>query len=159
MASQAKQSTPKTKASPKTNGADEMGTANAIFAEGLTDMAASSAVGLNSAVDVAVAGLCQSYTHALSMAFHNAIADQQRRNILGQAATKKAVDEILKTEPKDFEERLTQLKKGLDVLGVSDTASMDTYKELSSGFNESMEAFSALRDKLEEKKTSLKKAS
>lgn len=159
MASQTKSSTPNSKVSPKKRDADEISTANTIFAEGLSDMAASSAVGLNSAVDVAVAGLCQSYTHALSMAFHNAIADQQRRNILGQAATKKAVDEILKTEPKDFEERLTQLKKGLDVLGVSDTASMNAYKELSDGFNESMEAFSALRDKLEDKKQPLKKAS
>ncbi|MEX0299096.1 MAG: RebB family R body protein [Kordiimonas sp.] len=159
MASQTKSSTPSSKASPKKGDADEISTANAIFAEGLSDMAASSAVGLNSAVDVAVAGLCQSYTHALSMAFHNAVADQQRRNILGQAATKKAVDEILKTEPKDFEERLTQLKKGLDVLGVSDTASMNAYKELSDGFNESMKAFSALRDKLEDKKQPLKKAS
>lgn len=129
-----------------------------VFTESLAAIAASAAVDMESAADVAVAGLCQSYTHALSIAFHNAVLSQQRRNIVGQAAVQRAVKAIMETDPKDFEERLQQLKKGLDVLGVSGKTDMDTYNQLTAGFKESIEVMVNLRDQIFDKSTAADQA-
>lgn len=144
-----------TKGKTAANGAPKNGkttSPEAVFAQGLLEMAGSSAVGVGSAVDVAIAGLCQSYTHALSLAFHDAVLDQQRRNILGQAALSRAVEEIQTADAKDFEDRLKKLKKGLDTLGVPEDSDMNAYAQLSSNFKEAMKNLTALKDELNGKK-------
>lgn len=84
--------------------------------------------------DVAIAALCQSYAHALSMAFHDAVLQQQRRSALGQAALARAVEQIQSADASEFEEKLMQLQKGLDAVGAGSADSMTVFGDLATQF-------------------------
>ncbi|WP_262689414.1 RebB family R body protein [Kordiimonas aestuarii] len=100
------------------------------------------------AVDVALGALCQSYSHALSLAFHDAVTERQRRSALVQAALAHAVEEISVTKPDDFEGRMTQLKAGLDVLDAPNGKDMAAYAGITREFKDAAEQLMKLRDQL-----------
>lgn len=93
-----------------------------------------SANGGDAHTDVAIASLCQSYAHALSIAFHDAVQQQQRRSALAQAALALAIEQIQAAESGDFEEKLAQLKKGLDVVGGASGDDMTVFSDLADQF-------------------------
>lgn len=98
--------------------------------------------------DVAIASLCQSYAHTLSLAFHDIVLNQQRRAALGQAALARAIEQVQSAEPKDFEEKLSQLRKGLDVLGVAGTNDMEDFTAMSKQFVDAANELIAVKEKL-----------
>jgi len=98
--------------------------------------------------DVAIASLCQSYAHTLSLAFHDIVLNQQRRSALGQAALARAIEQIQTAEPKHFEEKLGQLRKGLDVLGVSGSNDMEDFTAMSQQFVDAANQLVAVREKM-----------
>ncbi|MCK0069634.1 RebB family R body protein [Kordiimonas laminariae] len=118
--------------------------AQAQFAE----LAGSIATG-EGAADLALSSLCQSYAHALSLAFHDAVLNQQRRSALGQAAVARAAETIQDAKPEDFETQLSQLVKGLDALGVSASREMETFMGLSKQFSIATEQLMQVRQMTE----------
>ena len=100
------------------------------------------------AVDLAIGALCQSYSHALSLAFHDAVTERQRRAALIDAALARAVEEIAATKPKEFEDRMTELKAGLDVLNAPGGADMAAYAGITREFQEAAESLIKLRTQL-----------
>ncbi len=97
--------------------------------------------------DVAIASLCQSYAHALSLAFHETVIAQQRRAALGQAALAQAIQQIQSVEPKDFEDRLQQLRKGLDVIGLAGSNDMEMFTDLSRQFQAAANQLLEIRER------------
>ena len=108
------------------------------------------AFGDESAVDLAIGALCQSYSHALSLAFHDAVAERQRRTALIDAAVARAVEEIAATKPKEFEDRMKELKAGLDVLNAPNGADMAAYAGITREFQQAAESLMKLRDGLKD---------
>lgn len=100
------------------------------------------------AVDLALGALCQSYSHALSLAFHDAVGERQRRTALIDAAVARAVEEIAGSKPKEFEERIKDLKAGLDVLNAPNGADMAAYAGITREFQQAAESLMKLRDQL-----------
>lgn len=100
------------------------------------------------AVDLALGALCQSYSHALSLAFHDAVGERQRRTALIDAAVARAVEEIASSKPKEFEERIKDLKAGLDVLNAPNGADMAAYAGITREFQQAAESLMKLRDQL-----------
>jgi len=100
------------------------------------------------AVDLALGALCQSYSHALSLAFHDAVGERQRRTALIDAAVARAVEEIAGSKPKEFEERIKDLKAGLDILNAPNGADMAAYAGITHEFREAAESLMQLRDQL-----------
>jgi hypothetical protein len=101
-----------------------------------------------SAVDLALGALCQSYSHALSLAFHDAVGERQRRTALIDAAVARAVEEIAASKPKEFEERIKDLKAGLDILNAPNGADMAAYAGITREFQQAAESLMKLRDQL-----------
>ncbi|WP_417451213.1 RebB family R body protein [Kordiimonas sp.] len=99
-------------------------------------------------VDVALGALCQSYSHALSLAFHDAVAGRQRRSALLQAALAHAVEEISTSKPDDFEARMKQLKAGLDVLDAPNGDDMAAYAGITQQFRDAATELMNLRSQL-----------
>jgi hypothetical protein len=104
--------------------------------------------GNENAVDLALGALCQSYSHALSLAFHDAVGERQRRTALIDAAVARAVEEIASSKPKEFEDRIKDLKAGLDILNAPNGADMAAYAGITREFREAAESLMQLRDQL-----------
>ena len=98
--------------------------------------------------DVAIASLCQSYAHALSIAFHDAVQQQQRRSALAQAALARAIEQIQAAESGDFEEKLAQLKKGLDVVGGASGDDMTVFSDLADQFQSAASKLMDVRERM-----------
>ena len=109
---------------------------------------AAPAFGDGHAVDLALGALCQSYSHALSLAFHDAVGERQRRTALVEAALARAVEEIGATKPAEFEERMKDLKAGLDVLGAPNGDDMAAYAGITREFREAAESLMQLREQM-----------
>ena len=98
--------------------------------------------------DVAIASLCQSYAHALSIAFHDAVQQQQRRSALAQAALARAIEQIQAADSGDFEEKLAQLKKGLDVVGGASGDDMTVFSDLADQFQSAASKLIDVRERM-----------
>lgn len=98
--------------------------------------------------DVAIASLCQSYAHALSIAFHDAVQQQQRRSALAQAALARAIEQIQDADSGDFEEKLAQLKKGLDVVGGASGDDMTVFTDLADQFQSAASKLIDVRERM-----------
>lgn len=84
--------------------------------------------------DVALAGLCQSYAHALSMAFQEAVLNQQRRSAIAQAAVAAALARIEKLEGGALKDHLAEVREGLEMFGLSENEDMAAFTGITNQF-------------------------
>ncbi|SDE36130.1 RebB family R body protein [Kordiimonas lacus] len=84
--------------------------------------------------DVALAGLCQSYAHALSMAFQEAVLQQQRRSSIAQAAVAAALARVDGLEEGKIKDHLQDVQDGLKIFGLSDADNMAVFANITEQF-------------------------
>ncbi|NVJ96518.1 MAG: RebB family R body protein [Alphaproteobacteria bacterium] len=109
------------------------------------DLLAAAGTGNGEVGDVALAALSQAYAHTMSLAFHEAVLNQQRRSALAQAATARALADVQAVDAANMEEWLSQFAKGLEALGLSPAAEMSVFSDLTTQYQQAADQLMAVK--------------
>jgi hypothetical protein len=87
-------------------------------------------------VDTALAALCNAYSYAQSMAYQEEVFNQQRWEVLIQAAFSRTMDRVAIENPTEMKEQLALIGDAISVFQGADERMSSTLAEMSSQFKD-----------------------